>query len=356
MEKTELLGMSKEQLEHFAAGLGEQRFRGRQIYRWIYKRNVSSFYEMSDLPKDLRQKFDDNAMVSVPRVVKSRSSRDGTRKFLLELVDKKRIEMVVIPQRWNQGKKFTACISTQVGCPLGCTFCATGRGGFERDLTAGEIVGQVLVAEREIIRREKHNDEERAISNLVFMGMGEPLLNISSVLEAIWLINDSAGINIGQRHMTLSTAGYVPGINRLREEDLQITLAVSLHAATDEQRNEIVPLNRKYPIKELMKSVADYIEHTGRRVTFEYVLLEGINTSAEDASLLAKLVKPLLANVNLIPYNRVDGIGYSTTEPYTAARFLAELEAEGITATIREEMGADIEAACGQLRGRHSRN
>lgn len=355
MDKTELLGMSREKIEDFAVRLGEQRFRGRQIYRWIYKRNVSSFYDMSDLPKDLRQKFDETASVSVPKVVKARTSRDSTRKFLLELNDRKRIETVVIPQRWNQGKKFTACISTQVGCPLGCTFCATGHSGYERDLTVGEIVGQVLVAEREIIRREKYNEDSRAVSNLVFMGMGEPLLNLDAVLEAIHLINDDTGINIGQRHITLSTAGFIPGINRLKEEDLQITLAVSLHAADDELRSRIVPLNRKYPLKELMPAVADYADHTGRRVTFEYVLLEGINTSIEDAARLARLVKPILANVNLIPYNHVDGIGYSTTETETARRFMAELESQGITATLREEMGADIEAACGQLRRRNTK-
>ncbi|MGE5416931.1 MAG: 23S rRNA (adenine(2503)-C(2))-methyltransferase RlmN [Acidobacteriota bacterium] len=354
MSKIELLGLNEREIEDFAVSVGEQRFRGRQIYRWIYRKNVGSFYDMSDVPKELRQKLDENAEISLPRVIKARISKDGTRKFLLEMADRKLIEMVAIPQSWKGGKKYTVCLSTQVGCPLGCEFCATGQSGFERDLTVGEIVGQVIVAEREIRNREKLSDEERCVTNLVYMGMGEPLLNYDAVVDSVRLINDERGINIGQRHITISTAGIIPAIKRLAAEDLQITLAISLHASSNEVRTGIMPINKRYPIKEIVEAVEEYTRATGRRATFEYLLLDGINTGPEDARRLAGLIRPLLANVNLIPYNKVDESGFNRPNPYTVAQFLSILEAAGVNATLREEMGTDIDAACGQLRSRRS--
>lgn len=348
--------MTVEQLEDFAASLNEPRFRGRQIYRWIYKKGQGSFYEMSDIPKELRAKLDETASISMPRVVKSRVSKDGTRKFLLELADHKRIETVAIPQGWKKRKSYTLCLSTQVGCALGCTFCATGLSGFARNLSAGEIVGQLLVAEKEIEKREKINNDNdnRAVANLVFMGMGEPLLNYDALISAIRLINDERGINIGQRHMTVSTAGIVPYIQRLAKEKLQVTLAISLHATTDEVRRKLMPVAGRYSIKEILEAAHYYFEQTGRRVTFEYLLLDGVNTEPEDARRLAEMVKPLGANVNLIPYNYVDNSNFQRPNQYVVARFLSILEAQGVNVTLREEMGADIEAACGQLRNRFS--
>ena len=354
MNRIELLGLGLEEMEQIMTEMGLPRFRARQVFHWIYKHHVHSFYDMRNIPKELRQYLDERASISLPRVIKARVSKDGTRKFLLELTDKKRIETVAIPQFRADGKKFTICVSSQVGCPIGCNFCATGLSGFERDLTAGEIVGQVVAVEREIKKREKPVPGDRYLTNVVFMGMGEPLLNLEAVLMAISLINDERGIGIGERHLTISTSGFVPGIRELSCYGLQVTLAVSLHATTDEVRNQIIPLNRKYPLQVLMEAVADYIEKTGRRVTFEYVLLDGINTSREDARRLAQMAKPLLVNVNLIPYNQTgdDGFGFRKPSPETVYSFHSYLIANGVNATVREEMGGDIEAACGQLRRR----
>ncbi|MGE5371874.1 MAG: 23S rRNA (adenine(2503)-C(2))-methyltransferase RlmN [Solirubrobacterales bacterium] len=354
MERTELLGMTQGEMEDFMASAGEARFRGRQVYRWVYVKNTGSFYDMSDLPRSLREKLDQLARISIPKVVKARTSNDGTRKFLLELSDKKRIETVAIPQKWEGGRKYTVCVSTQAGCPIGCAFCATGQSGFDRDLTAGEIVGQVIVAEREMRRREKHTAEDRIVTNLVFMGMGEPLLNLDAVLEAVALLNDAKGMNLGQRHMTISTAGLVPGIDRLAERELQLTLALSLHAVTDTVRNQLVPLNQKYGIRDVLAAVRRYTEKTGRRSTIEYVLLSGVNDRPEDADRLASLLKSMLVNVNLIPYNPVEGTGYDRPAPESVRCFLDRLTQAGIAATVREEMGNDIEAACGQLRARRT--
>lgn len=350
MEKIQFLGMDRKELEDFMAGIGEARFRGRQVYRWIYIKGVSSFHEMSDIPKDLRYRLEEMAVVGMPRVVKSRVSKDKTRKFLLEMGDRKKIEMVVIPQTWSNDVRYTLCLSTQVGCPLGCAFCATGASGFERNLTAGEMVGQLLVAEREIRRRDKRMKEERVIGNIVFMGMGEPLLNLDEVVKAIRLINDEHGINIGQRHITVSTVGYIPGIEALMQEDLNINLAVSLHATTDEVRNVLVPINKHYPLTPLLEVVARYAHSTKRQVTLEYVLIWGVNDTDQDARRLADMAKSIRAHVNLIRLNEVEGVPYRRPEEEKVQRFFQLVQKEGASVTLREEMGSDIEAACGQLK------
>ena len=355
MDRTELLGLSLQETEEVVNGLGLPRFRARQVYHWLYKHQVHSFYQMGNLPKELRYFLDQKASITVPRVVKSRVSQDGTRKFLLELSDRKRIETVAIPQTRTGGTKYTICVSSQVGCPVGCTFCATGQSGFERDLTAGEITGQVVAVERELKQREKSVSGSRLLANVVFMGMGEPLLNLDEVLKAISIINDEQGIGIGQRHITISTAGFIPGIKALAETGLQVTLAVSLHATTNEVRDRIIPMNRRYRLEGLLDSISYYIEKTGRRVTFEYLLLEGVNSSVSDAYRLSRMVKPLLANVNLIPYNPTEGSQYRRPEQDTITRFMACLAGEGVNVTVREEMGADIKAACGQLKAATNR-
>lgn len=346
--KVELLGMNEIELQEFMVTNGEKPFRGRQLNQWIYKKEVSSFYEMNDLPKALRQKLDEIAVVSIPRVLKQRVSQDGTRKFLMELADKKRVETVVIPQSREKDTKYSLCISSQVGCPIGCYFCATGNSGYQRNLLAHEIIGQVLGSNREMVKRLKC-DPARLITNIVYMGMGEPLLNYEEVLKSIHSLNDPKGINIGQRHITVSTSGEVSGINRLASENLQITLAVSLHAGNNELRDKLIPLNRKYPLEKLFQAVERYINNTNRRVTFEYVMLDNVNIDRKDALDLIGLLKPMLANINLIPYNEVDGLNFRKPPAGKIKQFYEWLVAGGLNVTLREERGADIEAACGQL-------
>lgn len=349
--KTEILGMNLPVLEEFMNDIGEAPFRARQIYKWIYQKQTSSFYEMSDLPKELRIRLDEKAVVSIPRVLKQRVSKDGSRKFLLEMNDKKKVETVVIPQNHDKNTRYTACLSTQVGCPIGCSFCATGAGGFQRDLQAYEIVGQVLGSQRELGKRLKRSDEQ-LITNIVYMGMGEPLLNFDELMKSIYIINDHKGINIGQRHITVSTSGHVPGIKKLLHEDLQLTLAISLHACDNKLRNELVPINRKYPLEMLISAVKEYTLETNRRVTFEYVMLDDVNVNERDAEAMIKVIRPLLANVNLIPYNEVSGLEYRRPLPYKIDQFYKWLLAGGLNVTLREEHGSDIEAACGQLAAR----
>ncbi|MEA4924366.1 MAG: 23S rRNA (adenine(2503)-C(2))-methyltransferase RlmN [Syntrophomonadaceae bacterium] len=352
--KTEFLGLDLKAMEQYLMAWGEPRFRASQIFTWIYRKEISSFYEMSDIPKELRYKLDETAAISIPRVLKQRVSRDGTRKFLLEMKDKKKVETVVIPQSRDKDTRYSLCISTQVGCPIGCSFCATGLSGFQRNLQAYEMAGQVLGSRRELSRKLRTNGEP-IITNVVYMGMGEPMLNFDEVLRSIHILNDHKGINIGQRHITISTSGEVKGIERLAQEDLQVTLAISLHAGNNELRDRLVPLNRKYPLEILMRAVDGYIEQTNRRVTFEYILLDEANISREDADALIKLIKPLLANVNLIPYNEVSGLGFRKPSLLKIKQFYNWLVDGGLNVTLREERGADIEAACGQLSAKRER-
>lgn len=346
--RTQLLGMNCQQLEEYMLQMGQPRFRGRQIFKWIYQKDISSFYEMSDIPRDLRQQLDQSAEISIPRVLKQRVSRDGTRKFLMELKDRKRIETVVIPQKDEKETRYSLCLSTQVGCPIGCAFCATGSSGYQRSLQAYEMVGQFLSSRRELKRRLKKTDDN-LISNVVYMGMGEPFLNYDQVMDSVHLLIDSQGINMGQRHITISTSGEVKGIKRLAEEKLQVTLAISLHATHDHLRDQLVPLNRKYPLDLLMEAVAYYINKTNRRVTFEYIMLDDVNISREDAQRLIKMAKPLLVNVNLIPYNEVETLPFKKPSSHKVWQFYNWLVEGGLSVTIREERGGDIEAACGQL-------
>lgn len=353
-EKTELLGMNMQELESFMISFGEPGFRGRQIHKWIYQKEVSSFYDMSDIPRELRQRLDEKAQISIPRVLKQRVSADGTRKFLMELDDKKKVETVVIPQTKDKNTKYSLCISTQVGCPIGCTFCATGASGFQRNLKYFEIVGEYLGSKRELEKKIKNSDKA-SITNVVYMGMGEPMLNYKEVIKSINSLNDPKGINIGQRHITISTSGDVNGIEQLSRENMQITLAISLHACNDELRNELIPINRKYPLEQLMSAVKNYIKQTNRRVTFEYIMLDDVNISRADADDMIKLIKPFLANVNLIPYNEVEDLKFKRPSDKKIRQFYNWLVQAGLNVSIREEKGGDIEAACGQLSAKRER-
>jgi 23S rRNA (adenine2503-C2)-methyltransferase len=348
-EKIELLGLNIPELEEIMIQFGEPRFRGRQLYKWIYQKGVNSAYEMSDIPWNLREKLDEQTKISIPRVLKQRVSADGTRKFLFELEDKKNIETVLIPQTSEKNSTYSLCISTQIGCPVCCTFCATGLSGLQRNLKAYEIIGQFLGSRNELKKRLKV-DHPQLITNIVYMGMGEPLLNYKETIESIRLFTDHKGINIGQRHITVSTSGEIKGIELLAKEDLQITLAISLHAADNDLRSSLIPLNRKYPLEKVIMAVEKYIKCTNRRVTFEYIMLDGINVSKKDANNVINIVKPLLANINLIPYNEVENIPYKKPPDNKIYQFYKWLRDAGLNVTIREEKGADIEAACGQLK------
>ena len=344
--KTEIMDMNQAELENWMLTQVQPPFRARQIYKWIYQKDVNSFYDMSDLPKDLRAHFDSIAAISFPRFIKQRASADGSRKFLLELKDKKRVETVLIPH--SEDAAYSICLSTQIGCPIGCSFCATGQSLFQRNLTASEITGQVLSSRRELARKVKQT-EAALISNVVYMGMGEPLLNYDATVESIYTINEHRGINIGQRHITLSTCGEASGIRRLASEGLQITLAVSLHAPNDRLRDSLIPINHKYPLAALMKAVDEYIMITNRRVTFEYLLLDQINMQRSHVEELIALVKPRLVNLNLIPYNEVAGLPFKTPPRSSVEQFYRRLADAGLTVTLRRKYGDDIAAACGQL-------
>jgi 23S rRNA (adenine2503-C2)-methyltransferase len=333
-----LIGKTTSELVALLEIQGIPSFRGRQLAQALYKRNVRDWESLTDLPKSLRDTLQ-NQYTLVPCREKTASvAPDGTAKYLLELPDTEVIEAVFLPYPGRT----SVCISSQVGCPMACSFCATGTEGLARNLTAGEIVDQVLYLQ------SRH--PENRISHVVLMGMGEPLLNYPAVLKAVRLLNEEVGIAI--RHITLSTVGVVPNIAKLAEEDLQITLAVSLHAPTDELRNELVPLNEKYPVALLMEACRDYVEKTKRRITFEYVLLAGVNDTEKEAHELGKLLRkqPLCA-VNTIPYNTTDvAARYRRPTPDATRRFREIVASYGVTITQRKERGHRIAAACGQLK------
>lgn len=335
--KTNLKDYTIQELEEIAAEFGEPKFRAKQIFEWLY-RGVRSFDEMTNLPKAFRERLEEKFSVSRVKIVKKIvSSIDETRRYLLQLDDDNYIESVLM--KYHHG--YTICVSTQVGCAMGCAFCASTRGGKVRNLTAGEIIDQVMTVGEDLGDR---------ISNIVLMGMGEPLDNFDNVMRFLENVNSPHGLNIGQRHITLSTCGLADRIYELADRQLQITLSISLHAPNDEKRSEIMPVNRKYNIEKLMAACRYYIEKTNRRISFEYTLISGVNDTEAEARELLKLISPLLCHVNLIPVNRVRETGFSASGTAAVERFRGILERGGISATVRREMGADISAACGQLR------
>jgi len=342
-DKTPLLDLTYNQLRELLTSWGEPSYRADQIWSWLYRSLASNFQEMTNLPKELRERLAETALLQTMRPLDEKVSANGlTRKVLFALRDDETIESVLM----HYERRHTVCISTQVGCPLGCVFCATGQSGFVRNLSAGEIVEQVL-----FFARSLQADGER-LTNVVFMGMGEPLANYEATWQAIETLNDKKGFKLGARRITISTVGLVPGIRRLAEEGIQVGLAISLHAPTDELRNELVPVNRRHPLNQLMAACHYYVERTGRRISFEYALIDGINDGVEQACQLAHLLDGLLCHVNLIPLNPVPELPYRPSSPSRIRAFQAELDRLKVPNTLRVERGADIQAGCGQLRSR----
>lgn len=340
-----LFGLSQPELQAFFERIGEKPFRARQVMQWIYRRGVDDFEAMTDLSKTLRNRLRETAVLHVPEIVVEQQSTDATRKWMLRTDAAQGIETVFIPEP-NRG---TLCISSQVGCVLDCAFCATAQQGFNRNLSTAEIIGQVWLANRELGDRP---DGNRWVSNVVLMGMGEPLANYRNVVPALKILTDDFGFGHSRRRVTLSTSGIVPLIDRLGEE-CNVALAVSLHAPDDELRDELVPINRRYPIAELLDACWRYAEEVyGRSITFEYVMLDGVNDSLARARHLARLMRGRPGKVNLIPFNPFPGTRFGRSPTATIEAFRETLLKAGIRATIRRTRGDDIDAACGQLAGR----
>jgi 23S rRNA (adenine2503-C2)-methyltransferase len=368
-ERVNLLGLPRTELEAFVATrLGAKPFRARQLMKWIYRRGAADFSAMSDLSQDFRAQLGEVARIAVPEIDQAQESGDGTRKWLLRMDATQGIETVYIPEP-DRG---TLCISSQVGCAMDCTFCSTAQQGFNRNLSVAEIVGQVWLAHRELNKGELDHQEldnqepgtpqsgesgpqrlERgAITNIVFMGMGEPLANYRNVVPAMRIFLDDLGYDLSRRRVTLSTSGLVPQIYKLAEE-CNVALAVSLHAPNDALRNQLVPINRKHPIDELLAACWHYLDaQNGRSITFEYVMLDGVNDKPEHARQLARLIRGRPAKLNLIPFNVFPGTRYRRSPAAAIVKFRDILNEHGVIATIRRTRGDDIDAACGQLAGR----
>lgn len=341
MRPVNLLDFDQKGLQAFLVEIGEKPFRATQMLQWIHQRGLAGFDDMSNLSKALRANLAEIAEVRAPEIVFEQRSTDGTRKWLLQLDDGNRIETVFIPE---EGRG-TLCVSSQVGCALACTFCSTARQGFNRNLSVAEIIGQLWTAQRQL-------GETARITNVVLMGMGEPLLNFTNVVAAIHLMLDDFAYGLSKRRVTVSTSGVVPALDRLREV-FDVALAVSLHATDDALRDELVPINRKYPIRELLDACKRYCGRDGRRkVTFEYVLLDGVNDSSAQAKALVRLLSNVPSKINLIPFNPFPQTAYRCSSPEAIARFQGVLAAAGFTTIIRRTRGDDIDAACGQLVGK----
>ena len=342
--KRNLLGLDPQALGGFFEALGEKPFRARQVERWIHQLGVADFALMSDLSKPLRERLAAEACVEAPSLVGDETTADGTRKWLVKVDGANAVESVFIPETGRA----TLCVSSQAGCVLDCSFCATGKQGFNRNLTSAEIVGQLWLANRELGSPSR---AQRIISNVVFMGMGEPMLNLDNVIPALRLMLDDNAYGLSRRRVTVSTSGVVAGMDRLRDE-CPVALAVSLHAPNDALRDELVPLNRKHPLKSLIAACNRYLEKAPRDfITFEYVMLEGVNDTEAHAREAAALGRAVRCKYNLIPFNPFAGVGYRRSSPERIRRFAEILQRAGITATIRRTRGGDIAAACGQLAG-----
>lgn len=338
--RTNLLGLDREAMTAFCVGLGEKPFRAAQLLQWIHQRGIGDFDQMTNLSKPFRLHLQTHCEIRPPEIVHEQISADGTCKWVLQTDAQNRIETVFIPEQ-NRG---TLCISSQVGCALECSFCSTARQGFNRNLSTAEIVGQLWMAQREL--------GIGAVTNVVLMGMGEPLLNFSNVVPAINLMLEDFAYGLSKRRVTLSTSGIVPALDKLAEVS-DVSLAVSLHAPNDELRNELVPINLKYPIRELLAACKRYIGNDARRkVTIEYVMLDGINDTQLHARQLIRVLSHLPSKVNLIPFNPFPGSGYQCSSTETIRRFSETLQAGGLVTTIRKTRGDDIDAACGQLVGK----
>lgn len=341
MKRPDLKGMTQKELEGFVQSLGERPFRGRQIMRWLYRKGVEDLGCMTDLPRAFREELSQRARISRLKPLSEEVSRDGTRKFLFELEDGNCIESVLIPE----GERLTLCVSTQVGCAMGCRFCLTARSGFSRDLTAGEIVDQILQVRKLLPSSER-------ITNVVLMGMGEPLANYREVVRALEVMVDDLGLGLSARRVTLSTVGLLPELGRLFADGVRCRLAISLNAADQQTRAHLMPISRKYPLEDLIRLCKELPLPPRERITFEYVLIKGVNSSLEDARRLASLLKGVRCKVNLIPLNEAPEIPYRAPSAEEVTRFQQVLLEAGYTALLRQSRGADISAACGQLRGK----
>ena len=343
-----LLGFSPEEMTELVTSLGQPGFRSKQLVEWIFAKRAVSFEAMTNLPKPLREALTKAAVVRTMTLTQVEGSADTTQKLLLKLHDGRFVETVLIPASpalyGDKSDRLTLCVSSQVGCAYDCKFCASGLAGFTRNLSAAEIVEQVVQAEARSGQR---------IDNIVFMGMGEPLANFSNLTRAIEVLNADWGIGIGARRMTVSTSGLAPQIKKLANIPLQIRLAISLHGASDEVRNQIMPVNQKYPLDELFEALSYWKQHHKQRLTFEYILIAGINDTLEQARSLVKRARSVEAKVNLIPYNTVEGLSWQRPDEAQQDAFLKVLSDAGIPATLRREKGHDIAAACGQLRLKH---
>ena len=340
-KKTDIKSLPFAAVEEYIAGLGEKKFRAKQLYEWMHVHKAASYGEMTNLPKSLRRQLDEETDYTCLRQVDCQISRqDGTRKYLFALADGNMVESVLM--RYHRGN--SVCISSQVGCRMGCRFCASTLDGLERNLAPSEMLDQIYRIERDIGER---------VSNVVVMGTGEPLDNYDNLLTFIRMLTDEHGCHISQRNVTVSTCGIVPRIRQLAEEKLQITLALSLHASNQKKRLELMPIARTYDISQVLDACAFYFQETGRRVTFEYSLVEGVNDAPEQALELAHLLAGMHGHVNLIPVNPIKERSYAASRPASVHRFQNILEKNGINVTIRRELGADIDGACGQLRRRY---
>ncbi len=328
---------SIESLKEELSKINEKPYRAEQIYKWIYEEKVSNFDDMTNLSLDLRKKLNETFIIKEFKIQKKQVASDGTIKYLFDVLDGNAIETVLMKYHYG----YSICVSSQIGCKMGCKFCASTGIPFVRNLSSGEIVEQIMAVER---------DENIRISNVVFMGIGEPLDNYENVVNAIKIINNPKALNIGARHISISTSGIVPKIYKLAEENIQCTLSISLHATTNEQRSKMMPVNNTYNIEELLKAAKDYIAKTNRRISFEYALAKENNDNLEDAKRLVKLLKGMLCHVNLIPINKIENGKYQKSSNENIIKFRDYLNDSGIVATIRRELGSDIDAACGQLR------
>jgi len=367
----DIKSLTREELETQFAVWKQPKYRVAQLLEWLYVHRITSWEAMTNLPKPLREKLKENFSLQTLKLVRKQGARDTTQKFLWRLHDHSLIESVLIPANpalyGDASDRHTLCVSTQVGCAFGCKFCASGLDGWKRNLTPDEIVEQVMSVERLSPQSAVHSQSSasqpptgdcglRTVDNLVVMGMGEPLANYDHLLKALRILNAPWGGGIGARKITISTSGLAPQIRRLAAEPLQFRLAISLHGATDEVRNKIMPVNRRYPLKELVAACEAYQGQKGRMLTFEYILIAGVNDSIEQAKPLAALARRLFAKVNLIPYNQVEGLPWERPDEETQGKFLAALEKQKVVATLRREKGHDIDAACGQLRLKTERN
>ena len=331
-----------EELKQELVKLGEKPFRAEQIFKWIFQEKVKSFDDMTNISLELREKLKKEYTICNFNILKKQESKDGTIKYLFDVLDGNAIETVLMS--YHHG--YSICVSSQIGCKMGCKFCASTGINFIRSLTSGEIVEQILAVEQ---------DTGIRISNVVFMGIGEPLDNYDNVINAIRIINNPKGLNIGARHISISTSGLVPKIYKLAEENIPCTLSISLHATTNEKRSKMMPVNDAYPIEELIKACKDYIKKTNRRISFEYALAKDNNDNREDAKELVHLLKGMLCHVNLIPINKIENGSFTKSSNENIMKFRDYLNDHGIVATIRRELGSDIDAACGQLRRKNLR-